>query len=159
MKGRFRARGVTAALGTSSNGNPQIGVELTILDGEYQGASITWYGSFTDAATPYTLEALDNLGWTGDDLSNLTGIDRNEVSIVVDEEEYEGEVRDKVKYINKPGGLAMKNAMSEGQQKAFAASMKGAVLAHRQASGGAAKPPPKSNGGKEGFAPGGKARF
>jgi len=46
---------------------------------------------------------------------------------------YNGEVRLKVNWINKLGGLALKTPMSPAQAKAFAAQMKGTVLAAKAA--------------------------
>lgn len=125
---KFKARGIQAALGKTSNGNPQVAVELEITEGERQGDTLTWYGYFTDKTEERTIQSLRLLGWEGDDLSSLIGIDQNEVTIVVEEEEYDGQVREKVKWIN-GGGLAMKETMDDGAAKAFAAKMRGKVLA------------------------------
>jgi len=140
--GTYRARGVTAALGLTSKGSEQVAVELTLLEGENEGKSITWYGYFTDKTTERTLDSLRHLGWEGDDLADLTGIDRNEVNVVIeDEQDDRGEYRSRVRWINRAGGLALKERLQGDQLKAFSARMKGAVLAHKQKSGA-----PRSNG-------------
>jgi hypothetical protein len=165
-EGTWRARGVSAALGYTSTDNEQIGVELQFLgdqDDDVDGRHTTWYASFSEKAEVHTLKALRVLGWSGDDLSDLSGIDANEVeAVVVHEEDLQGELRAKVRFINPvgAGGVAMKTKMSEDQAKAFAARMKGRVLAlskaappaaaAKPAAGGkpAAKPAAKPAGGK-----------
>lgn len=125
---RIKARGVIAALGKTSGGSPQVAVELEILSGPDAGHSITWFGYFTEKTQQRTIESLRHLGWKGDDLSALDGIDANEVSIEIHHEEYNGEQQAKVKWINASGGLAMRDAMGAADAKAFAQSMRGAVI-------------------------------
>jgi hypothetical protein len=127
--GTFNARGVSAGLGFTSNGAPQVAVELKVLDEGFVGETITWFGYFTEGTHERTIESLRTLGWKGDDLDNLDGIADNDVRIVLDEEEYDGKTRLKVKWINKAGGLALKTPMTPEQARAFARQMKGAVLA------------------------------
>lgn len=140
--GKYRARGMSGGLGYTNGGAPQVAVELQIVeDGEFNGETITWFGYFTEDTEDRTMESLRILGWKGDDLSNLEGVGDNDVRIVIEEEEYQGQVRSKVKWINKIGGLALKTPMTAQQAKAFAAQMKGKAIASRQAGGGAQPPP------------------
>lgn len=132
MRGTFKARGIEGALGYTSGGNEQVAVRLRIVEGDEAGHEITWHGYFTEKTTERTLESLRHLGWKGDDLFDLSGIDANDVSIVVEEEEYDGKLQSKVRWINAAGGLAMKERMSEGDAKRFAQRMKGAAVASRQ---------------------------
>jgi hypothetical protein len=74
----------------------------------------------------------------------LCGLDANEVSLVVELEEYNGQTQAKVKWVNRSGaaGVAMNARMGDDQRRAFAARMKGAAVASRQqqaASGNGAK--------------------
>jgi hypothetical protein len=137
-KGHWRARAADWALGTASTGTKQIGVDFLILDGEATGKHITWYGYFTEETFERTIESLQHCGWEGDDLSDLRGLDRNEVTIVVDHEQNQqtGEIRVRVQWVNRPGGVVMKDRMDEGSAKAFAQSMKGRILAMKQKQGG-----------------------
>jgi len=131
--GTYRARGVNAALGYTSKGKEQMAVELQFLDGENEGKTITWYGYFTEKTTDSTFDALRVLGWTGADLSDLAGIDANEVSIVVEEEtDDEGKTRTRVRWINRRGGIALKERMNPAQLAKFAKRMKGAAVASTQ---------------------------
>lgn len=133
--GKYKARGVKGELGLTSTGKEQVGVELALTGDGYVGTSLTWYGYFTDAALPFTIKTLRTLGWQGSDLADLSGIDANEVELVVENEEYEGKNRTRVKFINAIGGLSMKEPLPADRAKAFAAAMKGKILGVEQANG------------------------
>ncbi len=144
--GTFRARAGKHELCLSSKGNDQIAVKFEITEEGYEGQSITRFFSFTDAAQKYSLEALRLCGWTGDDLSAdpLPGLGDTEVLLVLEYETYEGKEHLRVKYVNAlDGGLNVKG-MDPAAKKKFAARMKGAAIASRQAVNGTAKPAPKS---------------
>lgn len=138
-EGRYKARAIDGGLGETSDGNPQVAVRFGLLDEGHEGEEITWFGSFSKnkgngAKTPLerTIESLRTCGWEGDDLSDLRGITDCEVSLVIAHEEYpkgSGKVSAKVKWVNRTGGLALKAPMNETSAKAFAARMKGEVIA------------------------------
>lgn len=134
--GYYDARPVQAALGYTKNGAECVGVELEFLD---NGQHMTWYGYFTEASTERTIESLRFCGWTGEDLSDLSEIGSQNVTVqaTVEQDEYNGEVRAKVAWINRGGGLALSNPLDERQAKAFAARMKGSVMAYDQKKGAA----------------------
>jgi hypothetical protein len=125
--GRYRAKAVQAALGETSTGKPQVGIEFELLD--HPGQTINYFGYFTDETFSRTVESLRACGWSSDDLSDLTGIDTNEVSLVVEHEEYDGKTRAKVRWVNRTGGLALKAQMPADKAKAFGAQMKGRIKA------------------------------
>lgn len=145
--GRYTGRAVGSALGFSSNGKQQIAVALSPSEGPFAGDSITWYGYFTDAAHEITFRQLRTLGWHGDDLTDMTGIDANEVSFTVKSEEYDGKTRQKVAGIFPLGGVVLKDRMSPEQAKTFAAQMRGAAVASR--AGTAPTPKPKGKAMRE----------
>jgi hypothetical protein len=138
-EGTWRARGVTAALGFTSNDSEQVGVDLVFSpdqDEEVDGRHITWYGYFTEKTEATTLKALRALGWASESLADLSGVDTNEVEVVVAYEQgLDGVERARVRWINAigGGGLAMKSKMSEDQARAFAERMRGKVLATAKA--------------------------
>jgi hypothetical protein len=146
--GEYRARAVKAALGLAKSGSEQVGVQFELLD--VSGQSITWYGSFAnDQAFEITMKGMRAAGFRGDDLADLSSLEDGntpEVTLVVVHETYQGKTQVKVKFINAGGGLAMKTQLEGDQAKAFAARMKGRVLAFNQgagpapSAGGAAKP-------------------
>lgn len=133
--GTYNARGVSAQLGTTNDGKEQVAVDLVFTDGEFAGRHITWFGYFSEKTIDRTFESLRYLGWEGDDLADLRGVDRNDVSIVLEEEVYEGKSRIKVRWINRGGGLALKQPMTADQARVFAARMKARAAAHRAAMG------------------------
>lgn len=135
--GTFKARGCEAALGYTNNGSEQVAIDFVLLEGESEGAHITWYGYFTEKTTEHTLAALRTCGWQTDDLSDLTGCDANDVYLVIEhEDDLEGNPRARVRFINGSGGVQLKTRMDEGNAKAFAERMKGHVLAAKQRSPG-----------------------
>lgn len=130
-EGRYVARGVEAGLGMTSTGKEQVAVRLEVQLPDGSGVDrITWYGYFTEKTAERTLESLYALGWEGPDLSDLTGIDRCEVEVVIEHEaDLQGVLQARVKWINAGGGLAMKEALAPDAARALAARMKGAAIA------------------------------
>jgi hypothetical protein len=144
--GKYRARAVGAALGKTGTGKEQIAVEFDLLD--HQGDSITWYGLFhNEEAFEITMKGLRTAGFQGDDISDFGWIQAcPEVVLVVVNEEYQGQTKAKVRFINSAGGVAMKEALDEGSAAAFAKSMKGRIAAFNRASGPKKAAPKASNG-------------
>lgn len=142
--GKYRARATEAALGFTATGKEQVAIAFEILDGEFTGQTITWYGYFSELAAKRTMESLRLCGWKTDDVSNLDGVTTNEVEIVVAEEEYNGQTVTKVKWINAPSaGIAMKNRMDAGSAASFAQRMKAMAVQSRM-NGGAVTPAPSA---------------
>jgi hypothetical protein len=138
-EGNYRGKPIRAALGLTSTGKEQIGVQFDFV--EPAGTRLTWYGFFTDAAMDRTIESLRHCGWKGDDLSVFAegqplpeGFDQ-EVELVVKHEEYQGKVSARIAFINGGGGLAMKEALSVDQASAFARRMKSKIGAFDLAAG------------------------
>lgn len=136
VPGTYNARGVDAQLGMASTGSEQVAVELEITDEGFAGQRITWFGYFTEQTQQRTFESLRLLGWEGDDLSDLRGIDRNPVRVVLENDTYDNKTRLKVRWINGPGGIALKTPLTGDQARAFAARMKAAAVASRLGGGG-----------------------
>lgn len=136
--GTYKARAIEGALGLTSTESEQVAVRFAITQGPHQGDEITWYGFFTEKTIDRTLESLRYMGWAGDDLSELNGIDKNEVSLVIEHEErdFNGEMKTvaRVRWVNSGGG-GLKNKLEGAPLKAFAARMKGHVVAQRQKMG------------------------
>ena len=89
--GRYRGRATEAALANTSTGKKQLGILFELLDEGWEGTLITWYGFFGDepdrggkTATERTVDVLDLCGWQGDDLSDFSGLDTNEVELIVE---------------------------------------------------------------------------
>lgn len=148
----YRARAQAWALGNSKQkGTPQIAVTFTILTEGATHAALTWFGYFTDATTDRTIESLRHCGWQGDDLMQIaqgqagdgTGMDNNEVELVVEDEFYDGNWSTKVQFVNRPGSGVTLDVMPPDRLQSFAASMRGHIRAFDAANkpkGGTAKP-------------------
>lgn len=120
--GTHRGRGIagTEQYGTTSNGNDQIVLDLDLFD---IGEKVSTFLVFSDRSAPYCIERLRALGWKGNDLSNLTGIDANEVSVEVKYETYQGEEKMKVQILT-GGGVVLKDKLDDKGKKAFASKYK-----------------------------------
>jgi hypothetical protein len=134
-EGTYRARALDAALGETSKGTEQVGVQFELLD--HPGTSITWWGYFSDKTMASTIKALRTCGWEGADLEDLSGIEKNEVQLVIQHEtDDKGVTRAKVRWVNGTGGVAMANAMAPDKAKSFAQRMKGQIVAMDKATNG-----------------------
>lgn len=135
MKGKFKAKAKAWILGETSTGGEEIAVEFDVLTEGAEYSVLTWRGYFTDAAWERTIESLRHMGWKGDNLANLEGLDTNEVELVVEEEEYNGKIQTKVRWVNRASGLNVKAPLTEDRKRSFAASMKDKIRAMEAAKG------------------------
>lgn len=140
--GTYQAKAKEAALGETSTGKEQVAIRFEL---EGLGTSMTWYGYFTEKTTESTFKALRTAGWHGQDLSDLSDLSRPDVpvvNLVVEHETDEkGATRARVRWINSTGGIGIKSALPADKAKAFAAKMRGALVAFDK-SAGAPKPRP-----------------
>ena len=147
----LRSKAQEWALGESESGKAYIAISFKVKDTDGEEKFVSWRGFFTEATTERTIESLRAMGFEGDDLSNLVGLDKNEVELVVEDEEYEGKTYARVQWVNKPKGPGVKNQLEGQKLGAFAAQMKQAFRAHDASNG-------KRVGTKPAAAPGGDPR-
>jgi hypothetical protein len=158
--GTYRAVALEGALAMTGTGKVQVAVLFQLLD--VPEKKMTWYGYFTDETKDRTFRALRNAGWKGTDLADLSDLSRDdtpEVALVIKHEpDQNDELRERVAWVNLPGsgGIAIKEALDADAARAFAAQMKGAVVAYDRSAGtpkAAPKRAPvaaaKGNGGSE----------
>ena len=135
-KGRHRAIPRSFQFGyAGEDDKPQAVVGFEIVgDGDpYAGWSISAFCFLHDKSWERSIESFRHMGWTGDEIDELPALceagQLGEVEIVVDHEEYQGTVSAKVKWINKPGGGAvkLKKPMEGDALKRFSAQMRGKV--------------------------------
>jgi hypothetical protein len=130
QSGTFKAHVTDVGLGYTSTGGEQIVLQFTIDEGPCQGEQILWHGSFSEKAEKFTIKTLQTCGWTGIDISTLNEEDMPEtVSLVIAEDEFNGQTKFKIKWINAMGGLAIKSQMTQAQKTAFAQKLKGKLMA------------------------------
>lgn len=140
-EGSFTASVVDKGLGRSSKGTAQVCVSFQVKDGEAAGKTISWYGSFSDAALPYTMDRMRATGFVGDDLSDISSIGSSgDVQIVVAHEVYENKTIAKVQFINALGGARLANPMDDAERRRFAAEMRAKIAA---LGGAKSRPVPK----------------
>ncbi len=138
--GTYKARATgECVLGTSKNaGTPFIEVYFQITEGDYKGQTARWTSYFTDKTSERTIKSMQLMGWQGDDLTAfsegaLNGLDANEVSIVLEHEEYQNDAGEKkttakIAWVNSlTGFLNIQQRMNTGAAAAFAQRMRGIV--------------------------------
>lgn len=121
FEGTLRATFEKYELGLAGTGNEQIGFLFRIAEEPFLGKATTSYGSFSDAALPITLRVLRALGWEGNQIASI-GRDLKkgtEVDLVFELEEYNGEKRSKVKFVNAAGQIRLASVLNDDQRKAF----------------------------------------
>ena len=116
--------------GCTGSGAEFVALTFSIVEGSEAGETVQWRGYCTEKAHERTIESLRHCGWSGGDITDLTGIDRNMVQLVIEDDTWEGKTRPKVKWVNaiRPSVNA-EQRMGDGARAAFAARMRGAVAA------------------------------
>lgn len=154
-KGKHRAKLSSIQFGFTEKDNEQIVLGFEIVgDGPDAGRFISSFRYFSDAAVDYTVEDLKTLGWSGQDLDQLEQlradgkIGAEEVELVVDHEEYNGEWNARVKFINRTGGgmVRLKKPMQGDELKRFSARMRDRLRASAGAPRKSASTPAAGNG-------------
>jgi len=137
-EGRYPGVLRTVQFADAKTGTTQavLGFEFTDESGQPTNQFMPYFGALTDAAIDFTVEALRNCGWEGDDLSELpalveSGALSSPVQLVVVHEEYNGEWRAKIKFVNRAGGgkLRLERELDDAGLKSFAQRMKSRVRA------------------------------
>lgn len=121
--GRYIGRAKSWGFGVASTGTEQIGASLEIEEGEYTGKRLPWYGFLnSEENAKRTMKAMRVCGWDGvGPVTKAQGLDKNKVEIVVENDEYNGEVRSRVAWVNAIG-VALK-PMNEAQEEALNARL------------------------------------
>lgn len=120
--GIHKARAIAGSeqFSPDANGNLIIGLDMLLDDGE----TMTVTFPFAGKAPEYSMKKLRMLGWTGDDVTELTGIGANEVDVRVYEETYNGKTQTKCEIVFGGGGFKFKNQLDDRGKKAFAAQLR-----------------------------------
>lgn len=114
--------------GTSSGGHDQIVVDLSLTE---LGEQVSTFLIFSDASAPYSIQRLRACGWQGDDLSNLAGIDANDVDVEVRYEMYDSKQQMRVQILTGGGRVVLDKPLDDQGKRAFAAKFKGLAVASR----------------------------
>lgn len=121
--------------GRAKSGAEQIALTFAVLDqhGAPTSSTMEWVGGFgTDQSAEITIKALRACGWSGDDLLDLAGINANAVELDVAWEDYQGERRLRIKWINSPGAgrLTFRDALDERAKRELAMRMRKLASKH-----------------------------
>jgi len=128
--GFYRARAIEHEFGVADTGTEQVAVTFELFtEDQWNGHQITWFGFFTEGAARHTLAALRVCGWEGDDVADLVGLGRNEVELSIVHETYQGEVRPRVKWVNRAGRPKVKRPMTVEQKRALSARVRDLAVA------------------------------
>jgi len=103
--GTYKARAKAWGFGLAKTGTEQIGVSFEVAEGPCMGQRAPWYGFFnSEENAKRAMSAMRRCGWDGTGpVTEAQGLDKNDVEIVVEEEEYGGEKRTKVAWVNAIG--------------------------------------------------------
>jgi hypothetical protein len=115
--GRYSAVVKDYGISETKAGDAQVFIAFDVAHGEGTTA-LTWFGSLKEGkAQEITLKGLLAAGFTGKDVTDLIdGPDGGaiplgtEVSLVIENEEYEGANRARIRWVNKPGGGGVQRA-------------------------------------------------
>ena len=142
-EGKYEVEVVDAYMTESKNGTPGLVFRFENLQGHQEVIRYV-----TPATTDFVIKDLETMGFPRAKLSDMANLDKlkefvkgNSVRIVVEDEEYEGNVTPKVKWINPPG--AMKKETPQLKQNIFAVlNGKAPALTSAPRSRAAASEPP-----------------
>jgi len=111
---------------TTQSGTPYIRIYFEYYEGE-ELKTRGWDGWLTDKCFMRTISTLrKSLGWTGKDLKELDGTDTlvgQKASLVVGEEEYDGQKRKKIQFVNQYKENAENNGEMESVMDRFKAKL------------------------------------
>lgn len=134
-EGNYRVRGVEGMLRRKGSNTPGVKVWLDIIEGEHAGKRVVWIGWLTEKSVHRTFESLRTLGWRGDMLDDLTGIDGNEAIAVVAHENYAVDgvtkTRVSVKWINRIASTEDRYQLSKDAARTLALRFKSLAMGSR----------------------------
>lgn len=128
----------TKAKADGTGGNPQVTIKFKIIDenaGERRGRVYYWNGSLAETKMGDATVAertIDSLKYCGarlkdGDLMDLDGVTKNEVDVVLNWEEFNGQKEERISFVNRRGGMFLKNPLSDDKKKSLAEKMRGLV--------------------------------
>jgi len=126
--GMYTARAIFGSeqYSADSKGELLLAIDMQFEGGEAEGTVMTATLSFSGKAAEYSVKKLRAMGWTGNDVSNLDGIDATPVQVRVFTETFDGKSTQKCDIAIGGGGtFRFKAACDDRQKKAFAAKYRG----------------------------------
>jgi hypothetical protein len=115
---------------SSDKGAEQVTVLFKLKGGPNNGDNIEWTGYLTDKTLARTNESLRYMGWDGVDDKSVM---KNDVSLVIEIDEYKGKQRAKVQWVNSLAGNA--KPMTTAQSQSARQRLQAAEAARKAAAG------------------------
>jgi hypothetical protein len=146
--GKYQARAVSWDFGVTSTGKDQIGILFEVQGGS-ESVRLPWYGFFHDeSAAKRSMSSMRACGWNGEGpVTDAQGLDEKDVQVVVEDDDYNGETRSRIAWVNslgvamaKPLDDTRKAALNERLAKWQKPAANGTKSVPRK------PPPPKSSG-------------
>ena len=121
--GYYKGRAVAGSeqFGVTPNGTDQLVLDVDLPS---LGRRVSTILYFSTNAAPYSLEKLRACGWIGDDVTDLKGIDANEITLEVKYETYDGKERMKTNISTGGGRITLDSPMDAATKRGFAARMR-----------------------------------
>lgn len=121
--GFYKGRAIAGSeqYGFTNKGDEQIVLQFDVPE---IATTLSTFLYFSEKAAPFAIERLRACGWRGNDVTNLDGIDANEVVLQVKYETYEGEQKMKVEIKANGGRVTLDRPLDDKAKRQFAARMK-----------------------------------
>lgn len=112
---------------------PQLFVKFDIKDPAFAGERFHNYFSFNGGAFKYSMESLRVMGLKHDDLDQITIADLpNDVDLVLGPEEWKGETKLKLKFVNDPNFQGKAKKADPSRLRDFAQQAKQTIAFHEK---------------------------
>lgn len=145
-EGKYEVEVVDAYMTESKNGTPGLVFRFENLQGHQE--SIRW---ITPATTDYVIKDLETMGFPRAKLSDMANLDKlkefvkgNSVKITVEDEEYEGNITPKVKWINPLGAMKRDSPDLKANIFALLNGKAPALMSAPRSRAAASEPPPNA---------------
>lgn len=135
--------GTTPVKEDGSGGSDFVQLSGVITEGEFKGQMLSWTGWFTDKAMARTIDSLKYCGCTfpNNDVTDLTGVDANEVLFQVEHQTFESDTGTKtfarIAFINSLArGVNPEVQMDPSRKASFKQKMMGQIAQSKMGKSG-----------------------
>lgn len=141
--GYYNGKIVKYGIGKTQSGNPQAMIQFQFQTPDGQSHTLTWYGSFSEKAKKFTIDALLRCGLRVDNISILAnGVEsgaldtEKELSLDIRKEKGDdGKERLKIAWVNEIGSSAFKNIIPQVEAMSLLQGLEADVAMRRAETG------------------------
>lgn len=132
--GKYKAVAVAGHIKEASTGTEQYVIDFKITEGEFEGEEIRGWFSCSPKAMKYTIKTLLACGceFKDGDATNLDGLGDLEVVLTIVNEEWNGETRTKIKWVNAPGTSDNAGLLTDEKKSLLRERVKGELMAAKK---------------------------